>query len=58
MPRVRPNDRNSHPIIVQRRTARIQASSRCPVTRAAMPNANGIVMETKPTYIDGGWIAM
>ncbi len=58
MPSVSPNDRNSQPSIVQRRTARSQASSRCPVMSAASPNANGIVMATKPTYIDGGWMAM
>jgi hypothetical protein len=58
MPSVRPNVRNSQPIIVQRRTARSHASSRCPVISAAMPNAYGIVIATKPMYSDGGWIAM
>ena len=58
MPSVRPNDRNSQPTIVQRRTARSHESSRCPVISAAMPNANGIVIATNPMYSDGGWIAM
>jgi hypothetical protein len=48
MPSVRPNDRNSHPTIVQRRTARSHESSRWPVMSAAVPNANGIVMATNP----------
>ena len=48
MPSVRPNDRNSQPIIVQRRTASSHESSRCPVMSAARPNANGIVIPTKP----------
>ena len=58
MPSVRPNDRNSQPIIVQRRTARSQESSRWPVNSAAMPNAYGIVIATNPMYSDGGWMAM
>ncbi len=58
MPSVRPNDSKNQPIIVQRRTARSHASSSWPVMSAAMPNANGIVMATKPMYSDGGWIAM
>ena len=33
-------------------------SSSWPVASAAMPNANGIVMPTKPRYSIGGWIAM
>ena len=48
MPSVRPNVRNSQLTIVQRRTARSHESSRCPVMSAAMQNANGIVMPTKP----------
>ena len=48
MPSVSPNDRNSQPIIVQRRTARSHASSRWPVISAAIPNAYGIVIATKP----------
>ena len=48
MPSVRPKVRNSQPIIVQRRTARSHASSRWPVMSAAMPNAYGIVIATKP----------
>ena len=58
MPSVRPSDRKNHENIVQRRTARSQESSSCPVMSAAMPNANGIVSPTKPRYIVGGWIAM
>ena len=58
MPSVRPSERKNHAIIVQRRTARSQLSSRCPVTSAAMPKANGTVRPTKPRYIVGGWIAM
>src|SRR6185369_9772653 len=58
MPRNNPIDRNSQANIVQRRTARSHESSRSPVISAAMPNANGIVMPTKPMYSDGGWIAM
>ena len=58
MPSVRPNDRKIHANIVQRRTARSHASSRCPVMSAAMPNANGIVIPTKPMYSDGGWMTM
>src|SRR3954466_11606104 len=54
MPSVRPNVRNSQPIMVQRRTARSHESSRWPVISAAMPNANGIVIPTKPVYNDGG----
>ncbi len=48
MPSVNPKDRNSQPIIVQRRTARSHESSRCPVTSAAIPNAYGMVIATKP----------
>ena len=48
MPSVSPNDRNSQPIIVQRRTARSHESSRWPVMSAAMPNAYGIVIATNP----------
>ena len=48
MPSVRPNDRNSQPIIVQRRTARSHESSRWPVISAAMPKAYGIVIATSP----------
>ena len=48
MPRVRPNVRNNQPIIVHRRTARSQASSRCPVMSAAMPKAYGMVIATNP----------
>ncbi len=58
MPRPRPNVRNIQPTIVQRRTARSHESSRKPVINAAIPNANGIVIATKPMYSDGGWIAM
>ena len=54
MPSVRPNVRNSHANIVQRRTARSHESSRCPVTSAAMQKANGMVIPTKPVYSDGG----
>jgi len=45
---VRPKERNSQLNIVHRRTARSHESSRCPVMSAAMPNAKGIVMPTKP----------
>ena len=58
MPSVRPNDRNSQETIVQRRTARSHESSRRPVMSAAMQNAYGMVIPTKPTYSDGGWITM
>ena len=58
MPRPRPTDRNSHAIIVQRRTARSHESSRWPVMSAAMPKAYGIVSPTNPRYMVGGWIAM
>ncbi|MND08322.1 hypothetical protein D3C83_308680 [compost metagenome] len=58
MPRQRPIDRNSHEIIVQRRTARSHESSRWPVMSAAIPNANGIVSPTNPVYMVGGWITM
>ncbi len=58
MPRVSPNDSESQPTIVQRRTARSQASSRCPVMSAAMQKANGMVIATSPMYSDGGWMAM
>src|SRR5688500_11781277 len=58
MPSVRPNERKIHANIVQRRTARSHASSRCPVMSAAMANANGIVIPTKPMYSDGGWMTL
>jgi len=48
MPSTSPKERNSHPSIVHRRTARSHASSRYPVTSAAIPNAYGIVMATNP----------
>ena len=48
MPSVNPSDRNSQDIIVHRRTARSQESSRCPVIKAANANANGIVIPTNP----------
>ena len=48
MPSVNPSVRNSHDIMVQRRTARSHESSRCPVIKAAIPNANGMVIPTNP----------
>ncbi|MEZ5416470.1 MAG: hypothetical protein R2708_03895 [Vicinamibacterales bacterium] len=53
-----PKDRKNHEIMVHRRTALSQLSSRWPVTSAAMQNANGTVSPTKPRYIVGGWMAM
>ena len=48
MPSINPIDSTIHENIVQRRTARSHASSRWPVMSAAMPNAYGMVIPTKP----------
>ena len=48
MPSVSPNESASQPIIVQRRTARSHASSRCPVISAAIPERAWIVIATSP----------
>ena len=48
-PAIRDVVANSHADIVHRRTALSHASSSWPVARAAMQNAKGIVMPTKPS---------
>ena len=48
MPSVRPSERKSQAIMVQRRTARSHESSKWPVINAAIANANGMVIPTNP----------
>jgi hypothetical protein len=44
----RPSDRKYQAVIVQRRVVVIQKSLMCPVTSAAMANANGTLKPVKP----------
>jgi hypothetical protein len=58
MPSVRPIERKNHAPIVHLRTDAIHASSSWPEMSAAMPNAYGMLMPTKPVYSDGGCVTM
>jgi hypothetical protein len=58
MPSVRPIDRKNHAPSVHLRTDAIHASSSWPEMSAASPNANGMLMPTKPVYSDGGCVTM